>query len=304
LSQHKSNLDIKAIYAYDGGALQGFKKAEHLGIKRFFDLPTGYWRAARALDEREKEINPEWASSLPGLEDTESKLLSKDEELKHASHIFVASNYVKRTLEYYPGELAPISVIPYGFPAVGVPKTSDQVLRNDPLRVLFVGGLTQRKGISYMFDAIRPLKSHVKLTVVGRRATGLVSPILDKCLREVNYIESLHHHQVLEQMRRHDVLVFPSLFEGFGLVISEAMSQGTPVITTTSTAGVDLIEHGVDGWVVAPGSSDQIRAALESVIDDRARLLSMSHEALRTASTRGWGTYKTALAKKVRECLE
>jgi glycosyltransferase involved in cell wall biosynthesis len=49
-------------------------------------------------------------------------------------------------------------------------------------------------------------------------------------------------HEVLREMQRHDVLVFPSLFEGFGLVIVEAMSQGLPVITTSHTAGPDIIE--------------------------------------------------------------
>ena len=51
-------------------------------------------------------------------------------------------------------------------------------------------------------------------------------------------------------MREHDVFVFPSLFEGFGLVITESMSQGTPVITTDRTAGPDLIKNDENGWLL------------------------------------------------------
>ena len=48
-------------------------------------------------------------------------------------------------------------------------------------------------------------------------------------------------------MKEHDVLIFPSLFEGFGLVITEAMAQGTPVITTDRTAGPDVISDNENG---------------------------------------------------------
>ena len=295
--------NLRAVYAYDGGAAACFAAARGAGLQRFFDLPTGYWRAARAIDEQERAANPAWASSLPGLDDTESKLRSKDDELACASHIFVASGFVAETLKRFPGPLPPVSVIPYGFPPVTQPKRRDDVITSRPLRVLFVGGLTQRKGISYLFDGTEALGHRIELTVVGRRAAGLVSPVLDRSLRNVNYIESLPHDRVLEQMRRHDVLVFPSLFEGFGLVISEAMSQGTPVVTTTSTAGVDLIENGVDGWVVRPGESEPITAALASVVDDRARLYDMSEAARRTAAARRWVNYERELAAEIGKLL-
>ena len=69
-------------------------------------------------------------------------------------------------------------------------------------------------------------------------------------------------------MREHDVFVFPSLFEGFGLVITEAMSQGVPVITTDRTAGPDLIQDGVDGWIVPAGSSIAIKEVLYKILEN------------------------------------
>ena len=101
------------------------------------------------------------------------------------------------------------------------------------IKVLFVGGLSQRKGISYFFDAIKGLENDLEVTVVG---SGNINncKVLKKALSNVNYIPSLPHEQILALMAAHDLFIFPSLFEGFGLVITEAMSQGTPVITTCS----------------------------------------------------------------------
>src|SRR5690606_7763290 len=142
-------------------------------------------------------------------------------------------------------------VIPYGFPDVQ-DKKEYQPLLNRKLKVLFIGGLSQRKGISYLFEAVEGLKDKVDLTIVGHKAVPDCKA-LNLALEQHNWIPSLSHDQVLACMREHDVFVFPSLFEGFGLVITEAMSQGIPVITTDRTAGPDLIENEKDGWIVPAG---------------------------------------------------
>ncbi len=66
--------------------------------------------------------------------------------------------------------------------------------------------------------------------------------------------------------READVLVVPSLFEPWGLVVHEGLAYGLPVITTDQVgAADDLIESGVNGYIVAPGSSDALVAAMRAV---------------------------------------
>jgi len=100
-------------------------------------------------------------------------------------------------------------------------------------------------------------------------------------------------------MKASDVLVLPSLFEGFGLVITEAMSQGTPVITTERTAGPDLIEHGKNGWLVKAGSTESLMEAIHSVLTDRRLVSLVGREALETAKRRPWEMYSQELAAAV-----
>lgn len=290
-----------SVYAYEDGALHTFRKAQQLGLKCFYDLPIGYWRNAHRLLQRERELWPEWSSTLTGLKDSEKKLERKDEELALADKIFVASRFTASTLNDYPGKLAPVEIIPYGFPPV-VKKRVYKSL-SGPLKLLFVGGLSQRKGIANLFTAVKPLDHRVKLTVVGKK-TSESCAALEVELQRHTWIESLPHTDILKLMRQHDVLVFPSLFEGFGMVITEAMSQGTPVITTNRTAGPDFIEHGKNGWLVEAGSTEALRTSIEELVEKPELIAEVGRQAMETARLRPWEVYGKELADSLQKSLE
>lgn len=293
---------FKAVYAYEDGALESFKIAKRLGIKCVYDLPIGYWRAAHRFLETEKERWPEWAPTLTGFRNSEAKLSRKDEELRLADHIFVASSFTAKTLQDYPGKLAKIQVIPYGFPNVGTPKNYDSFSHGRPLKLLFVGGLSQRKGIANLFAAVENIGKRVELTIVGRKSNS-VCPALDKALAAHKWIPTLSHDMILKIMREQDVLIFPSLFEGFGLVITEAMSQGTPVITTERTAGPDIITHGQNGWITEAGSVTSLQTAIERLLDNPSLISVNGRAAMQTAFERPWIKYGEELAAAVGNLL-
>lgn len=297
----KNRANIGGIYAYEDLALYTFSTAKKYNIKCLYDLPIGYWRSMRSLLNEERKKNPEWAVTLGGFDDSEKKLERKDKELKLADKIYVASSFTKNTLEMYPGKLADIEVIPYGFPPVNTQRKYDDI-QNRKIRVLFVGGLSQRKGLSYFFEAIKGLEDQIEATVVGRGNLDACSA-LKKALLKVNYIPSLPHEEILKLMANQDLFIFPSLFEGFGLVITEAMSQGTPVITTDRTCGPDIIHNGIDGWVVKAGETKPIRDLLVTFISNPSILIKAGQEAMHTATQRPWSVYEKELAESVNKFL-
>lgn len=299
LEKNKSNID--GVYAYEDIALKTFSTAKRNDIKCIYDLPIGYWRAMRALLKEERDKNPEWAMTLGGFDDSEEKLQRKDDELSLADKIYVASSFTKKTLEMYPGKLADIEVIPYGFPKINKERTYDGI-QDRKIKVLFVGGLSQRKGLSYFFDAIKDLEDKIEATVVGKGNLSECTT-LNEALSRVNYIPSLPHNEILSLMAKQDLFIFPSLFEGFGLVITEAMSQGTPVITTDRTCGPDIINNGVDGWVVEAGNSEAIRELLGQFISNPELLVKAGKKAMQTASQRPWAAYENELAESVNKFL-
>lgn len=285
---------ISGVYAYEDGALDTFTKAKQLGLYCIYDLPIGYWKSARLLMQNEFDVNPDWSSTLTGFNDSPEKLNKKDQELALADVIFVASSFTKKTLEEYSGNLPEIKVIPYGFPEVKQ-KKEYQSLANRKLKVLFIGGLSQRKGLSYLFDAIEGMQNKVELTIVGHKAVANCN-VLNLALEKHKWIPSLAHDQVLACMREHDIFVFPSLFEGFGLVITEAMSQGIPVITTDRTAGPDIIQDGVDGWIVEAGSSVAIKEVFIKILETPEIVEQFGVAAQNKAQTRPWSAYGQEMA--------
>ena len=292
----------RAVYAYEDASLSSFRAAGQLGMTKFYDLPIGYWRTARELLKDELNKRPEWKPTLTGFGDSDAKVARKDEELQLASHIFVASSFTANSLENYRGKLGDIHVIPYGFPPVGEIKQHEVDLRKGPLRLLFVGGLSQRKGIADLFDAIKPFGKDVMLTVVGSKI-GETCQILEENLKQHTYIPSLPHAEILKIMREHDVLVFPSLFEGFGLVITEAMSQGTPVITTDRTAGPDLIVDGVNGWLVKASAARELEQRIASLLNQPDEIVKAGLSAQETARKRPWQQYGFEMAGKIGDLL-
>jgi glycosyltransferase involved in cell wall biosynthesis len=98
-------------------------------------------------------------------------------------------------------------------------------------------------------------------------------------------------------------MVFSSLFEGFGLVIMEAMSQGVPVITTPNTAAPDFVSDGDDGFIVPIRDVEAIVEKLEMLLLDRDRLAAMSHAAVGKAAQHSWEQYRCRLATTVRQAL-
>lgn len=288
---------VTGVYAYEDGALTTFTQAKRVGLHCLYDLPIGYWKSARLLMQKEFELNPDWSETLTGFNDSTTKLEKKDWELALADVIFVASSFTKKTLEEYPGSLSEIKVIPYGFPDVQDKKEYKPLL-DRKLKVLFIGGLSQRKGISYLFDAVKELQDKVDLTIVGHKAVPDCRA-LNLALEQHNWIPSLSHDQVLACMREHDVFVFPSLFEGFGLVITEAMSQGIPVITTDRTAGPDLIENEKDGWIVPAGSSGAIKQVLNKILEKPELLQQYGEAAQLKAKNRPWSVYSQEMANAI-----
>ena len=145
---------------------------------------------------------------------------------------------------------------------------------------------------------MRRLGDLAELTLLGRKTSESCQP-LDAALRTHRWVPSQPHAEVLEEMTRHDVFVFPSLFEGFGLVLLEAMSRGLPVITTEHTAGPDFLSHGVDGFVIPIRSTDSIVEHLELLARDRELLDEMKQAAVATAAKHSWEDYRRRLREVV-----
>jgi glycosyltransferase involved in cell wall biosynthesis len=201
----------------------------------------------------------------PAHQEPEWKQHRKDEELALATKISVASRFTKRSLEGVAPQ-ARVVVAPYGFP-VGdfAPKV---VPPNGKFRVLSVGAHDLRKGTPYLLEAWRRAAiADAELHLIG--PLRLAKPFVDRYAGLFQHWPHLPRRELAARYAAADLLVFPTVGDGFGLVIQEAMCCGTPVMTTPNGGGPECITDGLDGWIVPARDIDALVARLRACAADR-----------------------------------
>lgn len=289
----------KAVYAYEGGGLQSYRAAKQLGITSICEVQSSHWRWWKSLLEEEQERSPQYAPLLPGMAALSRHYAEKDEELRLAEVVFVPSAHVKKTLAGVVAE-AKIRIVPYGAPQVR-PHRPISRGSGEKLKVLYVGLLSQSKGIGYLLDAVDRMGSRVDLTMVGMRLRA--HRRVDEACSRWRWIPSLPHDEVLALMQQAEVLVLPSLAEGCSLVVLEALACGLPVVVTPHSGSTDFIEDGRQGFMVPIRNSEAIAERLNVLAGDRQLLAEMSVRAQETATVYGWTRYRREMTDALKKVL-
>ncbi len=156
-----------------------------------------------------------------------------------------------------------------------------------PLRLLFVGNLIRRKGLHTLLEALRRNPAPFTLDVVGsltfdRRYAAAMQRFcaLHGLTRRVRFHGPLDEARLAELLRRAQVLVVPSAYEGFGIVYLEGMGFGLPAIGTTAGAAAEIIADGETGYLVPPGQAGLLAERLSALAADRGLLARLALNAL------------------------
>ena len=229
---------------------------------------------------------PEWA-------DAESPRLSEIravEQIEHetATRIIASSSFTRSTLMEHGVNGERITVIPHGVDCrrFQVAKTPGK----RPFRFIYAGLIDARKGIPLLLQAWKRLHlPDAELWLVG--PSSKAARALVPNLPGLRLIAAVPQQELPGLFNQSDVFVFPSYFEGFGLVILQAMACGLPVITTTATAGLDVLEQGSTGWVHAPGDLDALCRDMEAAYRQSDACPEMGKRARAQAEAFSWTTY-------------
>jgi len=300
LSSVQRREPLGAVYAYEDGALDTFRAAGALGLKRIYDLPIAYWELGHRLQQEEAERLPDWAATLGGgLVDSRAKLARKTQELELADLVVVASTFVRDSLPASAAHKA-IVMSPFGSPARWTEGWSQAALDPArPMRVLFAGSMGQRKGLADLFAAMKLLAGeNIELVVLGSLMESM--EFYRGQYAGFTHEKSRPHAEVLALMRSCDVFCLPSIVEGRALVMQEAMSQGLPVVITPNTGGADLVVEGRTGFLVPIRSPQKIAEKLSWLNQHRPELVAMKEEAARHSASYSWTTYGDTVVDAIR----
>ncbi len=303
LSHRKKNNSVTSVYAYEDGALATFTKAKELGLSCIYDLPIAYWETVRSLLQTEAERMSVWKNTLGGgVRDSQKKLERKTNEMKLADVIVCPGKFVADSIPAW-AKQKPVIVSPFGSPEISSSFFKRKEKRaNQPLRVLFVGSMGQRKGLGDLFAAMKLIKTNsVELVVMGSLLETM--SFYREQLPQFIYEPGRPHSGVLELMRNCDVLCLPSVVEGRALVMQEAMSQGLPLIITPNTGGEDLIIEGKTGFLVPIGSPEAIAEKIDWFANNRSELEAMGEAARQHAAQYSWQQYGQHIIDELRFLL-
>jgi glycosyltransferase involved in cell wall biosynthesis len=281
--------ECDALVALSGAALKSAATVKARGGRYVCDRGSTHRLFQRDLLREEQA---RWGQ--PALPEETREEAREEQIYALADAIVVPSQVARRSFLERGHDPATVHAIPYGVRLEKFSKTGDPPSGPDaPFEVLFVGGVSLRKGVPYLLQAFAALRHPRKrLRVIGSMSAAF-EPVLASLPREqVEFLGALPQPQLVDYMSRSHVLVLPSIEEGLALVQGQALACGCPVIATTATGGEDLFTDGIEGFIIPVRSPAAILDRLQRFLDDPTLRGRMSEAALRRVqSIGGWHQY-------------
>jgi glycosyltransferase involved in cell wall biosynthesis len=207
--------------------------------------------------------------------------------LKTCTKVIIPSPYTRDMFV----KLLPHSCFEYIELGFNLPK--DKKIRStketNSLNLIFVGTIYKRKGIILLIKALKYIKNmNFTLNIVGtydknnkyyRKVIKLVKRF--KLQNKVNFLGRLSDKDLMERYKYSDIFVFPSLYEGLGIVLAEAMSFGLPIIAFDNSAMPYIVKDGYNGILVPNKNTKKMSEAIQKLLQDnllRAKFSFNSYE--------------------------
>ena len=270
------------------GLLSG-KKAKQQGALYVCDRPCSHIRHQSEILKEELDL---WnLKASPGNSVDQRSVFVEEQEYELADYVVVLSEFARRsflTKGYPQNKVIKISL---GADLSRFQKISDPDFQN--FTVLFVGQVNVRKGFLYLLEAFKNLKIQKKrLIVIGPLSFSIKDHINKMSVSNVEFHNHIDNSQLYKFYNQAHVFVLPSIEDGFGMVMAEALACGCPVIATENTGAHDLFENGKEGFIVPIRDVRALAEKMQLLYEDKALRAKMSEAALeKIKSLGGWETY-------------
>ncbi|MDR7079576.1 glycosyltransferase involved in cell wall biosynthesis [Neobacillus niacini] len=296
---------VDAVILYDTNASCCFEilKEKAPNIIRIMDVSAANRLYMKAVYEEDMKRNTQFAKKLYNERNFlwENDLSELVNEIEFTQYFLAPSIFVRDSLSYSGVSEDKVKICPYGS-NFSVPNLISRN-RSQELKVLFVGNVTQMKGIGYLLEAFKVYnKAQVSLTLVGHYDNE--DGIFNEYKKKYNFLGRVTHEQVERICNESDIFVFPSLGEGMSLAALEAMSCGLPLICSTNSGVNDLIVEGENGFVVPIGNSEAIKEKVDWFLNNREQIEKMSDNARVTALKYTWENYEYNVVKALNSIIE
>jgi glycosyltransferase involved in cell wall biosynthesis len=297
--------EIDIVHAWPLGALETLRMARRLGIPAVLERHNAHSRVAyeAVRDECERlrvELPPDHEHAYNA-----EILRREEEEYGLADRLLCPSEFVVRTFADRGFRRSQLVRHTYGYDdALFHPPVTPRAPREPGagLTVLFVGVCAVRKGLHFALEAwLRSPASRTGRFLIAGEFLPEYADRLAPMLAHPS-VEALGHRtDVPELMRRSDVMVLPSIEEGFGLVCVEAIASGS--VPMVSDACTDVCRHGENALVHRVGDVDELTRQFSALHDDPALLRRLRDACLRCAPEHTWTAAGARLVEVYRDVV-
>jgi glycosyltransferase involved in cell wall biosynthesis len=243
------------FHGWSHQALFSLRKARRLGARIYIE------RASTHILTQERLLSGEYKKFGLRRAAVSSLVIDKClKEFEEIDFICVPSSFARQSFLENGVAASKVLLVPYG---VDLERFQPAQKKDDVFRVLFVGLLGFRKGLQYLLEAWSKLNlKNAQLLLAGPLLPEF-KPLFKKYIGNpsirwlgfVRGIESLYPQC--------SVFVLPSIEDGFGLVVLEAMASGIPAIVSTNVGAKDAIDEGRDGFVIQAQDADSLADRLK-----------------------------------------
>ena len=301
---------VDAVVGYDDFSSLLFAQLAEKApeILRIMDVSAANVLYMRQIYEKDFVLQPAFAERLRAERQIvwDPDTIARTKLEIETSQIFLApSQFVATSLMASGVRAEQIRLCPYGVDgnefSLKTYPNYNEIKR--PLRFIYVGGVKELKGISYLLQAIARLpKDGAELIVVGSADSSAeaLRPYRDR----VRFTGMVLHSQIPELLRQADVFVFPSLGDSFALSVLEAASCGLPVIVSENTGAGDLLTDGTEGFVVPIQSVSALEGKMQYFLDHPEQIEPMGRAARAMAERNSWDAYTARVGTVFRELEE
>jgi len=289
---------VPRLWGYDTSCADVFEAARPAGVICVLDRSIGHPATLRRIIEKEQTTFPDFFVGKVGIPSNAS-IAEADREIAHADHIVVGSQFCADTLIEAGAKRELIYIVPYGYDTELFSDTRPERadLGQLPVRFLFVGTVSPRKGVHHLFEAFKRIpKERAILTVVGPMA--IPPEIMARYASHIDYRGPLSRVDVAREFAKAHCFIFPSLFEGSGVVLCEAIASGLGIVQSRNAGdGVRDSSLGANGIELGEISAAAIQAAVEQIADRPQILLRWSDASWALRPERSWQAYRRRIVE-------
>jgi glycosyltransferase involved in cell wall biosynthesis len=286
------------LWGYDNASLTAFRAARDAGVKRVLDRTIGDWRAYNATMDAVYEDYADFFLS-PDYRVAPRRIEINQAEYELADVILTGSPFAADTVRDHGGAAVAdkVRVLNYCFDEAlfAEPPRRRERANDEPLHFLFLGQAGVRKGIHLVlktFARIPP--SAARLTIVGD--LQVPPAVFARYADRVDYRPTVARADVPALMAEADVFLFPTYFEGAGIVLYEALAMGMGLIQSRHAA---LAATPDTGLMLERNDEASLYEAVMTAIEDRARVAAWSAAGPAAAARYSFAHYRDGVGAVV-----